>query len=289
MADQQLQPLALVKQELPTIEKILALNAPAGIDLSTVAAQELMHLEAIAQSKPDLLNCTPMSVLLAVKAVMQKNLTLDPYAGLVYVKTRNVNVAPYGQPEKWVKVAEMMPTVNGLLSVNRQLGRVLDYTNPKVIKDATGKVISVSMQLLKPSHGNPRWELYEFDESDFMRWRIASHKENSRGYKQNSNKEQPNTATLNYANPNYTSHKDGIDPEFARAKCIRHSLKKLGTNPQEKAAKLLPIKQEMVVNPEVDEYVDYSETAEGFTPHVEVTSTTKDAQPDFDIPNTDDL
>lgn len=283
MQNQQLQPLALVKQELPTIEKILALNAPPGVDIATIAAQEFMNLEAIAQTKPDIHQCTPMSVLLAVKSVMQKNLTLDPYAGLVYVKTRKVNTAPYGQPENWVKVAEMMPTANGLISINRQLGRVLDYTNPKVTKDATGRVVGVSMQLLKPSYGEPRWELYEFDESDFMRWRIASHKENSRG------KKDADPSALNYANPNYTSHKGGIDPEFSRAKCIRHSLKKLGTNPQEKATKLIPVKQEIVVNPEVDEYIEYTTDGEVVTPHTEVNTATNNTPTQSEMPNTDEL
>lgn len=280
-----MQPLDLVKSELPTLQKILALHAPIGADMATIAAQELMYLEAIAQTKPDILQCTPQSVLLAVKSVMQKNLTLDPQAGLVYVKTRKVNTSPYGQPEKWVKVVEMMPTVNGLISINRQLGRILDYTNPRVVIDATGKVVGVSMQLLIPSYNKPRWELYEFDESYFMRWRIASHKENSR------NKSDANATTLNYANPNYTSHQGGIDPEFARAKCIRHSVKKLGTNPQEQAPrKLQPIKQEIVVDPEVDDYAEYIEQPGDVTPHVVVNSTTKDnPQPDSDIPNENDL
>jgi hypothetical protein len=277
------QPLALVRQELPAIEKILALHALPGVDIPTIAAQELMHLEAIAQAKPDILQCTPQSILLAVKSVMQKNLTLDPYAGLVYVKTRSINIGTQDKKE-WVKVVEMMPSVNGLISINRQLGRILDYTNPQVIKDGKGKVIGVSMKILKPSFGQPRWELYEYDESDFKRWRTASHRDNGR------NKNDANATTLNYANPNYTSHEGGIDPEFARAKCIRHSVKKLGTNPQEQAPRALrPVQQEIIVDPEVDDYAEYTESGDTFTPHVEVNSTTKDTAPDCKIPNSDDL
>lgn len=279
--------LDLVKKEAPTFEKILSLSTAPGVDIPTIAQQELGYLELISQSKPDLLQCTSQSIILALKGVMRQNLTLDPYAGLVYVKTRNVNAGTQDAP-KWLKVAEMMPTANGIISINRQLGRVLDFTNPEVKKDATGKVIEVSMSLLLPSPLGPRWEKRTFDESDFMRWRRASHKENGR------NKNNANAETLNYANPNYTSWKGGMDPEFARAKCIRHSFKKLGTNPQESQGTVrvhdLP-KQQAVVNPEMDEYPDGAGTTDNdvITDYEEINSTLNDQSPDSYIPNSNDL
>ena len=39
---------------------------------------------------------------------------------------------------------------------------------------------------------------------------------------------------MNYANALYSSYKGGIDPEFCKAKCIRHAFKKTGTNPNER-------------------------------------------------------
>lgn len=279
-------PLDLVKDDLPTITKILALNNRPGTDVATIAAQEFMYLEAIAQSKPDILACTPASILLAVKGVLNKNLTLDPQAGLVYVKTRNVNTAPYGQPEKWTKVVEMMPSVNGIISINRQQGLLLDFTNPEPKKDAKGKVISVSMKVLLPSYGQPRWETREFDESDFKRWQIASHKENSRGYKANSGKPVPDINTLNYANPNYTSWQSGMDPEFARAKCIRHSLKKLGTNPRElPPSPVVNVKHQRVVDPEIEEGFDVGGE---YQQYEEISSEINEPVQD-DLPKSDDL
>jgi len=281
MSNQQLE---IIRKEIPALEKILALNARPGTDVATIAMQEFNYLELLAQTKPDILKCTPQSIILAIRGVMKQNLTLDPYAGLVYTKTRNVNIGTEEQ-KNWVQVLEMTPTANGLISINRQLGRILDYTNPQVKKDAQGKVIGVSMQVLKPSYPNPRWETFEYDESDFKRWRIASHKENGR------RKNDANIQTLNYANASYTNFNGGIDPEFARAKCIRHSLKKLGTNPQESGAvKVFDVPKERVVDPEKDEYIDFNydaQTQDEFTQHEELN--TQINQTNFDLPDTNDL
>lgn len=221
--------LEVVKNELPEIQALISLNSKPGTDVATIAKQELVYLEELALYNPVILDCEPLSIVLAVKRVMKQNLTLDPDAGLVYVTTRNVKVG-----DTWKKALKINPSANGLISINRQTGNILDFTRPKVDKDASGKVVGVSMRLLLPSTPEPRWEDYEFDESDFRRWQVASHKENSRGYKDGSGKPKPDANTLNYANPNYTNFNGGIDPEFARAKCIRHSVKKLGTNVNEK-------------------------------------------------------
>jgi hypothetical protein len=213
----------IIKPELPTLTAIISLsNDKDRNTIETIALQELSYLEQHVLDKPDLLNCHPQSIILAVKNVLRKNLTLDPSAGLVYIKTRKKEING-----KWVLVLESQETANGLLSYNRQFGRLLDYTNPKVIKDANGKVTGVTMSILKPSFPQPRWEDFEYDESDFRRWAIASHKERGR------NKSDADINKLNYANHLYFSWHKGIDPEFARAKCIRHSVKKLGTNPNE--------------------------------------------------------
>lgn len=215
----------IIKPELPTLTAILSLsNDKDAATINTIALQELSYLEQHVLDKPDIINCHPQSIILAVKNALRKNLTLDPSAGLIYIKTRKKEIN--GQ---WVLVLDAQETANGLLSYNRQFGRLLDYTNPKISKDASGKVIGVSMRILKPSFPQPRWEDFEYDESDFRRWAIASHKERGR------NKNDANLQTLNYANILYRSWQSGIDPEFARAKCIRHSLKKLGTNPNELA------------------------------------------------------
>lgn len=238
--------LELVKQEMPTIEALISLNIGPGENVRTLALQELEFLKMQAELKPVLFQCTPQSVLLAVKSVIKKNLSLDPQAGLVYIKTRSVNIAQQGQVKQWVKVLEIQETANGLISVNRQCGRILDQKRPVVKKDEKGKVKEVQFEYLVPSVPAPRWEMVAFDDSDFQRWRKASHKENRRAYdnaqpQYKSSMTVPDDELLNYANPNYTSFNGGLDPEFARAKAIRHGLKKLGTNPNEGRAKAIVV------------------------------------------------
>lgn len=264
--------LELAKKELPTLQALIKLNSQAGTDTATLAMQELEYLQNISIGMPALLQCIPDTVIMAIKKVLKQNLTLDPDAGLVYVKTRNVNMGN----NNWAKVLEIMPTANGLISINRQCGRIMDVKRPTVTKDANGKVAAVTFHFQKPTFNDKRqpvatWVEETFDEDDFYRWRRASHKENARTWKQESGKPQPNSETLNYANENYTNFKGGIDPEFARAKAIRHGLKKLGTNQNENRAVQIvttPIKN--VVDDVADikaaaddaghEYAEYEET-----------------------------
>lgn len=262
----------IIKPELHNLEAILSLSNNNNV--ATLALQELNYLEQQAVQKPIIAQCEKNSIILAVKNVLRKNLSLDPSAGLVYIKTRSVSVN-----NTWVTVLEIQETANGLLSYNRQLGRILDYENPQVKEDATGKTIGVSMKILKPSPLGPRWETYSFNEGDFLRWRRASHKENKRGYKPNNGKPVPNDddTVLNYANPNYTNWKGGLDPEFARAKCIRHSLKKLGSNPNEGIG-LMPMHAETPINATtaIIEAEDHD-----FTPHEEINTQINEPQTNF--------
>lgn len=228
--------MAVVKQELPQFQALFALNARPGVDVATLAAQELEFLEQRALTTPAIYDCVPQTIIMAVKGAISKNLSLDPDAGLTYVKTRNIKVGE----NQWAKALEVQPTANGLISINRQCGRILDVKRPEVTKDATGKVIGVFVEFMVPSYdlnGNKtaRWEQVTFDEDDFYRWQRASHKENGR------NKQDADAKTMNYANENYTNFKGGIDPEFARAKAIRHGLKKLGTNLNERRMEKIDI------------------------------------------------
>lgn len=228
--NQQQPPLSITKilePEIPTLMAILSLSNETK-DLQTIVVQELTYLEQHALAKPEVMNIVKgtlqqqQTIILAIKSTMRKNLTLDPSAGLVYVKTRKLQIN-----NVWTEVLEIQDTCNGKLSYYRQLGRILDFTRPKVTKNDKGRVIGVSMRLLLPSVLGPRWEDFDYDESDFKRWATYSHKERGR------NKNDADATTLNYANHLYRSWENGIDPEFARAKCINHSLKKLGANPNE--------------------------------------------------------
>lgn len=225
----------LRESDITTLSAVVSLNAKEGTDVVTIVLNELEHLESHAIMKPDILLCLPKTVGIAVRWVLKSNLSLDPNAGLVYVTTRNMNIGTREQPV-WQKVLEVQATADGLISIARQCGTILDIKRPEVEYDeTTGRVKAVTVAIQTPSFNERRepvavWEHRCFDESDFCRWQIRSHKQNSRG------KQDANANTMNYANENYTNFKDGIDPEFARAKAIRHGLKKLGTNQNESRA-----------------------------------------------------
>lgn len=224
--------LTLLQKEQSTIEQLILLNAPDGMSIEkikAIAAEEISHVQMIAMQKPEIMQCEPISVILAVKQAIRKNLTLDPSAGLTYVKVRSINVGSQANPA-WKKILEIQDTANGKLSIARQCGRVLDHKRPSIYYSANGQVEKVIVEFLVPSVPSPRWEAIEFNTNHFQKWRIASHKENAR------NKQDADINKLNYANPNYTSWNGSIDPEFASTKAIRHGLGKLGTNINERNA-----------------------------------------------------
>ncbi len=261
--------MALLKQELPQLKAVLALNALPGTDVETLALEELKHLELAALSKPDIFKCEPITVALAVRACLKQNLSLDPYQGLVYIKTRNVNTGTQSSPV-WKKALEIMPSANGLISIARQCGRILDVDRPEVEYNDKGVVISVTARFMIPTFDakaqpSVRWVEHNFTESDFRRWALASHKESARG------KQDADPVKMNYANPNYKIHNGGIDPEFARAKAIRHGLKKLGTNMNEKRAVGIQPAIKTVIDPVTAETEAGSEIE--YTQHEEVAET----------------
>lgn len=259
--------MVLLKQELPQLKAVLALNALPGTDVETLALEELEHLRSAALSKPEIYQCEPITVALAVRACLKQNLSLDPYQGLVYIKTRNVNTGTKDSP-KWKKALEIMPSANGLISIARQCGRILDVDRPEVEYNSDGKVINVTARFMVPSYDSKmqpsaRWVEHVFAESDFKRWQLASHKENGRG------KSDMDNVKMNYANPNYRIHNGGIDPEFARAKAIRHGLKKLGTNMNEKrAVAIQSTPQKVMIDPVIAQEETASEIT--YTEHEEI-------------------
>jgi hypothetical protein len=238
--------LQLLNSEIPQLEAIIGLNALPGTNLKAMVMQELEYLSNLSLTQHAISDCIPASVVAAVKSVLKKNLTLDPDAGLVYVKTRSVYVKDDKGKNVKAKVLEIQETAGGKISVARQSGRILDIKQPIIKYTSSNKVESVTIELLIPSAPEPRWESFVFNEIHFTRWKAASHKENSRGYEyltqeEKVKKEKPDAAKCNYANALYTSFNTGIDPEFAATKAIRHSLKgnRLGTNPNERYARAI--------------------------------------------------
>jgi len=199
--------ITILHENKPTLTQLVMVNMPQGTteeEAQRVAVKEISNFEMILQTKPDLAGCTPMSILLAVKQTICDNLTLAPSSGLVYIIPSKVG-------NDWV--ATYLPTANGLLSMAYQSGAILDNKRPVITFDSEGKVDTVTVEFLVPSHPEPRWEVITFNKVHFKKWMDASIKKN-RGS----------------ANANYTSWNGGIDPEFAGTKAIRHGLNKRGSN-----------------------------------------------------------
>lgn len=275
--------LQVLNAEKPTLEAITLFNYGPTQDVKSIIANEISFLEGMALTKPDILTCEPVSILTSMKYVLKNNLSLDPNAGLVYTKTRNFKKAD----GSWGKVLEIQPTCEGLISIAYQCGKILDHERPEVKKNEAGKVIEVSFKYMRPSPVGPRWVEISFDESDFKRWRSKSHQENSRN--------KPDASQVDYSNPNYSNFNGGIDPEFARAKSIRHALKKLGTNANERIMVHIKPSIQNTIAPDVDlnttaedivpEYTDFTEQQQP-TPAATVHVTTHE---EITFPNAKDL
>jgi len=245
--------LEVLKQQQPTLQAITMFNYGPDRDVSSIVMNEISCLENLSIAKPELLSCEPISIIMGMKYVLKNNLTLDSNAGLVYTTTRNVAMAKdqLGNVTKWGKVMEVQPTCEGLLSIAYQCGKIIDHERPTVKKDGNGKVIEVTFKYMKPSPAGPRWVEVTFDESDFGRWKNASAKQNKGN-----------------ANANYTSFNGGLDPEFARAKSIKHALKKLGTNPNERLMVNIQPTIKQTIDPAIENEIAKEEIT--FTEAVEV-------------------
>lgn len=215
--------LTLLTKEKPTLTQLALINMPRGSslqDAERIVTKECANLGMILEMRPDLRNCSPLSMVQCVKQTINDNLTLAPSAALVYLYpsfiATDFDTAKNVDIKEWIMVYD--PTANGRLSRARQAGRVLDNKHPVPTFDATGKVISIKVEFLVPSHPQPRWDEHIFYEWNFERWRQASEKKNGKAG----------------ANKSYTSHNGGIDPGFAASKAIRHGLERRGTNMNER-------------------------------------------------------
>lgn len=277
--------LEVLRNEKPTLEAITLFNYGPSQDVQSIILNEISFLEGIALTKPEILACEPISVLMGMKYVLKNNLSLDPNSGLVYTKTRNIAIAKdqQGNVTQWGKVLEVQPTCEGLLSIAYQCGKIIDHERPIVKKNNEGKVIEVTFRYMRPSPTGPRWVDIAFDESDFKRWQTKSHQENARG--------KQDAGTKDYSNINYRNFHGGIDPEFARAKSIRHALKKLGTNANER----LMVNIKPAISNTISKDVDTAATAEEHEYHEyaevvpDASASNNTASEETTLPNSNDL
>lgn len=211
--------MQLLHDSSSTLAKLALINMPEGttqLQAERRVLKELTNFEMICNLKPELANLDKGSIVMAVKQCICDNLTLSPAAGLVYLYPGKVCIGTNGSQKIYKDILCYEPSSEGHLSISRQTGALLDHKRPEVSFDSEGRVSSVKFEFLVPAYPKPRWECAVFDTNDFERWRLKS------AAKYNGN-----------ANASYTNYKGGIDPEFARAKAIKHGLKKRGRNANE--------------------------------------------------------
>jgi hypothetical protein len=176
-----------------------------------LAECEIENLKTLAMYNPIINECHAISAVAAVRSVIRMGLSLDPNLKLVYVQTRNVK-----HGDNWIKKLEISPSVNGLIYMAQDSGKLQDFERPEVEYDSTGKVSIVTWRY---KTGN-EWKEVTRDVQDFERLMKYSAKQNN-----------------GKANALYTSHNGGIDPEFASTKTMKSVLTKLGINPLAKRVK----------------------------------------------------
>jgi len=244
--------LQILTTNLPTLKALMGLNARPGTDVETMVLQEIQHVQEHAMRNPSILECTPDSIIIAVRKAIKNNLTLDPDAKLMYMIPGSVK-----QGNGYVKVLDAPLTTNGALSVAYQCGTILDHERPIPEYNENGQCVKVTVKLLRPSYPSPRWEVIVYDTVYFKKWMAASHKKNARG------KQDADATKLNYANALYRSHAGWIDPEFAIAKSLRHALEKLGTNPNAKVMQSITIEPTKTVIAEPESEFTQAEDVTG--------------------------
>lgn len=223
--------LKTINSKLPELIKVAKVVFPKWTDeqIENYVLSELSFLKERLQLNEGLQECTAESLLQCIKKSLLDNVSLNMASNLVYIQKGSVKLN-----NQYVAIAQYGLSPEGKISVTRQSGMVLDITRPKLKKNSEGKVIGGTIEILKPSTPQPRWEEIEFDESDINRWMAASTKKNN-----------------GKTNPLYTNGvAGGIDSEFMRSKILKHALGKgLGTNKNEtlienKTVQMLPVNTE---------------------------------------------
>ena len=189
-----------ISDQLPTLTKIAKFANPSMSieDAEILALTEIDELQSIISSSEYLLKCTEDSAIRVLRSVIKKGLTVDQSVKLVYILP-NYN--------SYLKCYEVTApeTVDGKLYLAYRSGRIVDHRACE-FKDG---IFTFSYKLI-----DGRWQEFEYDWSFFKRLM---------GFSEKKNKGKINQL--------YGSDISTIDPSFAKAKVIKHSLSKLGINP----------------------------------------------------------
>lgn len=193
-------------------------------EVEAFVMNEIQYLQERVQMAPALEECSTESMLMCIRHALRDNVSLDGNAGLVYIYPQKIKVAK----NEYKTVAHYELSPNGRISLARQTGNILDFERPQLIKEGE-KVVGGFMKILKPSYPEPRWETYDYNQSDIDRWAKFSSKKNKKWDNAQRKFVEGSPNALYSSGPG-----GGIDEGFMKAKIVKHTLKQLGINASEK-------------------------------------------------------
>lgn len=188
---------------------------------------EKFHFIKQLQEKPDLQNCTRLSLYGAFMDVSVQGLSLDPTKKLAYLIPYNVNAGTRDNP-KWEKRCQLAISPYGELYLRQMYGQIRTADNPEVVFEGekftittdrngrsvsheityprpTGKIIAVYFRFVK-ADGNVDYGILDSADMDRLR-----------GYSERKNN--------GHANALYGKDGAGADKGFFIAKCIKHAFR----------------------------------------------------------------
>lgn len=192
---------------------------------------ECSYFNKLIAEKPELKDCTPVSLYNVFIEAAISGMSLNPDRGLTYVMTRNVNIGNRDAPS-WQKRAYLLLSPYGELALRIKYGHIKYADNPVLVyegdsfrpkNDASGnfiieyekciprkssKIIAAFIKLVRHDGSND----FKFIVVDEDIARLAKYSAKSKG--QNAQ-----------ANALYTSNEGQIDPGFLMAKLIKHAFK----------------------------------------------------------------
>ncbi|TDQ12806.1 recombinase RecT [Pedobacter metabolipauper] len=189
----------------------------------------------------DLSACTPMSIFLAYMQVGGWQLSFEggPQSD-VYLIPGNRNIAPKGQPDKWIKEVVAQPTPYGEKKIRIQNGQIKDAAKPIIVckgdtyEEYTDDHGNVRVTWKKGNRGdNPiiigsfiriekldgSYEIKTFDMGDVAKWKASSENKNAK-WDAEAQRKLPGKA-----NALYTSNNGQIDKLFFEGKTLKHAFK----------------------------------------------------------------
>lgn len=229
----------VVRDDLVKEQFITVYNSVWQSGGEAVYEREANYIQKLLREKPDLQDCTSLSMYFAFIDLAVQGLSLEPGTqAQCYLLTRNYKCAgPQGQ-EVWEKRCTLTISGFGELYLRRRAGQILYADNPVIVYACDSfefgerdgrKYVNYTMRLprtdnkivacfLKITRTDGTVDYSVMTEQDWLRLAQYSAGQNTRYNPKTGQREH-------VANALYNSNAGQIDTGFLVAKCVRHAFK----------------------------------------------------------------